>query len=528
MIPQLITLAVATFFAAKLVAAQDQDLSSLQTRAEATDYHETTRYDEVVAFLETVTTASDKMHLTDFGSTTEGRALPLVVYGEVDGSSPESVLASQKTRVFVQANIHAGEVCGKEAMLVLLRDLANGKHASWKESLILLVAPIYNADGNERISVDNRPRQNGPIAGMGQRANAKDFDLNRDHMKLDTPEARSLVRLMNEYDPHVVIDLHTTNGTRHAYHLTYSPPLNPNTPRSIDSFLRRGWLPTVTRAVKIRHGWDYYYYGNLPFRGMNVERAWYTFDHRPRFNNNYVGLRNRFAILSEAYSYATFKERILASLYFVEEILNFAHANADIIRKTTKEADEQSVVGEPLTVRARHSRSAEPVEILLGEVEEEKNRLSGATILRRKDMQKPERMYEYGTFEPTETVVAPSAYLVPTTLATAVQRLQAHGIQYRVLDEELELQVERFRIDSTTVAKRAFQGHNERTLYGMYEAVEETVPIGTLVVPVDQPLGRLAFYLLEPRSDDGLVNWALLDEALSGAEDYPILRQLAN
>lgn len=508
------------------VPAQESKFTELKTRAEASDYEETSRYQDVVDFMHAVVKTDDKIHLTNFGKTFEGRNLPLAVIGAKDASS-EAVLAENKTRIYIQGNIHAGEVCGKEALQMLLRDLASGKHGEWTESLVLLIAPIYNADGNERIDLKNRPRQHGPLKGMGQRPNAQDYDLNRDHTKLDSPEARALVSLFNQYDPHVIIDLHTTNGTRHAYHLTYSAPLNPNTPQAIDQFLREKWLPEITQKIKAKHNWDYYYYGNLPWRGMNAERGWYTFDHRPRFNNNYAGLRNRFGILSEAYSYATFKERVLATLYFVEEVLDFAHTNAKGIREITKYADRQSIVGQKLALQAQLARSPEMVEILMGEVDEEKNPYSDEIILRRKNVSTPEKMYEYGTFEATETITAPEAYYIPASQSKAIELLEAHGIRFEKLSSEQLLKVERFRIDSTKLAARPFQGHEQLTLFGAYEKSEVSLPAGTVVVPITQPLGRLAFYLLEPRSDDGLVNWDLLGESLKQARFYPIWRKPA-
>jgi hypothetical protein len=189
---------------------------------------------------------------------------------------------------------------------MLLRALASGSHSDWTANLVLLVAPVYNADGNEAMAFDNRPLQHGPVGGMGQRRNAQDLDLNRDHTKLESPEARALIAALDTYDPDVIIDLHTTNGTQHGYHLTYAPPLHPATHPIIDTLLRDEWLPAVTRRVTEAHGWHYYYYGNIGPR-VGPARGWRTFDHRPRFNNNYAGLRNRFGILSEAYSYATFE-----------------------------------------------------------------------------------------------------------------------------------------------------------------------------------------------------------------------------
>ncbi len=510
------------------VHAQDLDVSLLQTRAELSDYRETTRYTEVMGFLEAVVLASEQLHLTSFGYTTEGRTLPLLVYGDVWDASSEEAIQTGKTRVFIQANIHAGEVCGKEALLMLARQLAAGEYTQWADSLVLLIAPIYNADGNERISLYNRSRQHGPVGGMGQRPNAQGYDLNRDHMKLDSPEARSLVQLIHEYNPHVLIDLHTTNGTIHGYHLTYSPPLNPNTAKPIIDLLRNEWLPEVSKRIKATYDWDFYYYGNVPRSGGTRERGWYTFDHRPRFNNNYLGLRNRIAILSEAYSYATFEDRILATLYFVEENINYAYEHASAIQQLIEDTDLQTIVGQSLAVRSTHKRSREPVTILMGDAVEERNPYTGRIMLRRQETRKPEQMYAFGTFQPTETETAPKTYFIPAALTTVIERIEAHGIWVETLSAPRELALETFRIDSTHVADQPFQGRRERTLFGAYESVTKTLPAGTLIVPVDQSLGRLVFYLLEPRSDDGLVNWALMDDALDGVRYYPILREPAN
>jgi hypothetical protein len=509
------------------VHGQDLDVSLIQTRAELSDYRETTRYNEVMGFLEAVVLASEELHLTSFGYTTEGRSLPLLVYGDVWDASSEEAIQTGKTRVFIQANIHAGEVCGKEALLILIRKLADGEHAQWADSLVVLIAPVYNTDGNERISLYNRPRQHGPIGGMGQRPNAQGLDLNRDHMKLDSPEARSLVKLIHEYNPHVLIDLHTTNGTIHGYHLTYSPPLNPNTAEPIIDLLRNQWLPEVRKRIKTTYDWDFYYYGNVPRPGGSRERGWYTFDHRPRFNNNYVGLRNRIAILSEAYSYATFEDRIKATLYFVEENLNYAYEHASAIQQLIEEVDLQTIVGQTLAVRSTHKRSPEPIPVLMGEVVEERNPYTGEVMLRREDTRTPEQMYEFGTFQPTESETAPKTYFIPPTMTTVIERINAHGIWVEALSEPRELVLETFRIDSTHVADRPFQGRQERTLFGAYETITTILPAGTMIVPVDQSLGRLVFYLLEPRSDDGLVNWALMDDVLDGVQYYPILREPA-
>jgi hypothetical protein len=497
-----------------------------QTRAERTDYRETSRYDDVMAFVQDIVAASPQtMRLTTFGYTFEGKPLPLVVVGHVSAATPEAVKQSGKTRIYLQGNIHAGEVEGKEALQMLLRELAHGEHASWLQSSVLLIAPIYNADGNDHVKMTERNAQNGPIGGVGTRENAQGFDLNRDHMKLETPEARSVAALFRDWDPHVAVDLHTTNGTYHAYQLTYAPPLHPNTAAPIVDWLRKDWLPTITKNIKTKDGWDFYYYGNL--EGGARERGWYTFDHRPRFNNNYIGLRNRIAILSEAYSYLPFRDRVAVTRRFVIEILDYAHQQAAEIRRRLADIDKQSIVGDTLALRATVQRAPEPVDILLGEVKHVHHPYTGATMLQRVEATHVERLPEYGTFAPSETEKVPPAYLVPASLDRVVGLLEAHGIQFTTLAAERSIEVEEFEIASNDAAPRAFQNHRERSLTGSYHRVTRTLPAGTVVVPMTQPLARLAFTLLEPRSDDGVVDWNVVDDVLEKEKTYPIRRALA-
>ncbi|MEO2199356.1 MAG: M14 family metallopeptidase [bacterium] len=495
----------------------------LATRAERTGFQQSTGYGEITRQLQYAAAASDLVHLTTFGSTVDGRPIPLVVVGDLPDARPASVRASPRLRVWLQGAIHGGEVCGKEALLMLLRSLVVGDHPEWASSMTLLIAPIYNADGNERIGPENRPYQLGPYEGAGERANTQGLDLNRDHMKLESPEARALTLAYQDYDPHVVIDLHTTNGTEHAYHLTYAPPLHPNTHPDIDALLRDEWLPTVTTEIKRRDGQDFYYYGNVP-RGTNVEPRWQTFDHRPRFNNNYAGLRNRVGILSEAYAYASFEERVRSTLRFVEETLQFAHERADTITALVDRVDDASVVGMRMTTRAAAQRSETPVQILLGATEEVQNPFTRATMKRRLDVAEPTTMYEYGTFSATDEETAPAAYYIPADLTAVIDLLAAHGVDGGATDAPTTITAEQFTITASSQDERLFEGHLQRTVDGAWEPVEQEVPAGTLVVPVDQPLGRLLFSLLEPRSDDGVVNWNLLDDQVRVGAVYPILR----
>ncbi len=507
---------------ALVIAAQTPSLQTLKTTAESSDFKSTSSYDDVVKFMKAVDDASPIVFYSTYGTTHEGRAMPLAIVGTglKDGSAA-SVKASGKLRVHIQGNVHAGEVEGKESAQILLREFALGRHADWLQSTIFLITPIFNADGNEKMSLTNRGRQNGPINGMGTRANAQGLNINRDFMKLDTPEGRAFVKLWADYDPHVGIDLHTSNGSNHAYHLTYSPPLHPNTSERIMTVMKNEWFPFVTKNVKAKHGWETFYYGNASNRGG--QRAWATFEHGPRFHNNYVGLRNRFALLSEAYSYATFEDRIKATNYFLEEAMTFAHQNAARLKQIVAGADKEPLAGSALATRAQIRRGG-MVEILMGEVEEEKTPTNGAIMSRRKDVVRPEQMIDMMWFEPTTKEAPPAEYYVPANAAKALDLLRAHGVQMRQTTEPIR-SVQQFAIDSNT-ATQNFEGHNMRRLEGAWKpGGDVTVPAGAWVIAMNQPLARLAFTLLEPMSDDGLVNWNALDDLLADTKVYPILRK---
>src|SRR5882724_9911015 len=256
--PAIVMLALIT-----LGARPQTPMDPLKSRSELTNYEETSRYDDVVAIFNQLQRRTSLMRLEKFGESTEGRAMPLAILSDPPIAQPREARDSGKPIVFVLANIHAGEVEGKEAAQHLARRLLNGDLRPLLKELIVLIAPIYNADGNERISLTNRVPQNGPIGGVGVRENAQGLDLNRDFIKLEAPESMALVRLLNAWDSHVTVDLHTTDGSYHGYHLTYSIPLNPSLNQNLLDYHRAKLMPALTRAMRTRHNFRTYYYGNF-------------------------------------------------------------------------------------------------------------------------------------------------------------------------------------------------------------------------------------------------------------------------
>ena len=514
-----------------------------QTRAEKTHYEETSRYDDVLAFLDVLARQTPRVRVETFGTSEEGRDLPLVVVGDPPASAPPA-RSSRLPVVLVMANIHAGEVEGKEAALHLMRRLTLGDLQPLLPSAVWLFAPIYNADGNEEISLDHRVEQNGPIGGVGTRENTKGLDLNRDFMKLESSEARALVALFTRWDPDVLADLHTTNGSYHGYHLTYGPPFPPNTDPRVAAFTRDSLLPVVREAMHTRHGFRTFDYGNFTtadaideelegFKpGETRQKVWRTFDARPRFGTNYAGLRNRIAILSEAYSYLDFERRVKATEAFTEEIMRFVATNGDAIRSLTTLADANWVApgsGREQGIASKLQALPKPVDVLVGAIDSKVNPRSGKSMRTMVETTAiPTSMLVYDRFVSTASRRVPAEYIVPVSgygLHDIVERkLREHGIQVEKVETTSRRPVEQFALTQVRHAERAFQGHQTTSIEGRFEQRDVNVPAGSLLVRTKQPLGRLVFYLLEPESDDGLTTWNFLDSSLKAGGLHPVLK----
>ena len=493
-----------------------------KTTAESSNYRATSRYEEVMDFVAAIQRADPAIRIETFATTNEGRALPLVIAGPNGVIDPRTARASGLPTVFIMANIHAGEVEGKEASLMLLRDLVSSSRKV-RDHLVVLMAPIYNADGNETISTEHRTTQNGPPEGVGVRENAQGLDLNRDYMKLESPEARGLIaNVLNRWDPLVTVDLHTTNGSFHGYALTYAPPLNPNASADLIDFERDTLLPQIRSEMRSKHHKETYYYGNF-LNQLAPEKGWYTFDSRPRFGNNYVGLRNRFAILSEAYSYIDFRARVEVTYEFLHEILGAVDKQGKKMMRIAARADRAKLKKQGVRFEIKPWKETEILweKCVAADSEATAVENQGETphhVVRTGQIV-PVKMTDYGVFAAKEKDDMPYAFLFEGENAAA--NLLTHGVVLEKLARDSELEVEQFAIKNVEHGEHAFQNHHETTITGKWKSRNVVVPAGTFLVRMDQPLARLAFYLLDPRSDDGLFNWNFFD---SEADVAPVQR----
>ncbi|MEE9125772.1 MAG: M14 family metallopeptidase [Planctomycetota bacterium] len=518
-------LALATTASAQTSKPQ---LSQPLTVAEASGYAKTSRSADVVAFLHKLEKLqhANRLRRLACGRSTEGRELPLVIVSEPPLADDDAVMKSNSLRLLVIGNIHAGEVEGKEAVQILLRELANGKHTDLLEHAVLLFLPIYNPDGNDKISTRNRRGQNGPVGGVGRRPNGQGFDLNRDFIKGEAPETKALYGIWNRYDPHVFIDLHATNGSAHGYHLTYSPSLAANVDEGLRQFTRETFLKGIRAATKEKHGFRLYDYGTFARR----RTAWRTYDHRPRFGTNCFGLRNRIAVLSEAFSYISFEQRIKVTRAFVLETLRAAVARRDDIKKLCAAADARM---QKDGVRFGYDTELEePWEdaILVGSVTRE--RVEGGTYRNvAGDKFEPKKMQVQIAFVAKKSIALPQAWAIRSASEKVLAALQAHGVRFWKLEEPRRVIAEVFQPTSVRKSRRVFQKHYEVRIQGSYQKQEIELGAGTVWVPARQRLGRLAAQALEAVSEDSLATWNYFDGQLQEIEygsypAYPVVRVL--
>lgn len=476
----------------------------------------------MLAFLDSLQRADAPVRVGTLAASVEGRRVPWVLAARPMVGSPAEAHRSGKPVVWLQANIHAGEVEGKEAAQMLLRDLTLGSLRSLLDSVVLLVVPIYNADGNERWGPGevNRPGQNGP-AIVGRNQNGQGLNLNRDYVKMEAPETRGAAAMLLAWDPDVFIDLHTTNGSYHGYALTYATGLNPNGNPARD-FTRDRLLPTIRERMRRRHATATFWYGN--FRNQDPDSlaaGWETYDARPRFGTNWMALRGKVAILSEGYSNADFRTRVRATYDFVREVLGLvAEERRAVIgaveasrRRTLDSVTVRSVLGPPT------------VQDVVAEITHPAGDGNGGYARRsRSGVYRTVRMPVFDRFTASRREAVPAAYLLPARLADIAALMRRQGIAVGRLLQPWSGAAERFMVDTLAVGP-LFEGHRTVQAEGRWGAADTmTAAPGWFVVATDQPLGMLAAYLLEPASEDGVVTWNLLDRELEPHDTFPIVR----
>jgi hypothetical protein len=489
----------------------------------------TGRYDEVerlcAAFVQAY---PGQAKCTQFGVSAEGRPMMALVVS-ADGTL-EPIAAKKKHRpvILFQGGIHAGEIDGKDAGFLLIRELLDGSAARKDESLggalskmTLVFIPVLNVDGHERFGSWNRPNQVGPEE-MGWRTTAQNLNLNRDYTKADTPEMQALLRLLDEWDPAVYLDLHVTDGAQfqHDISVLVSPERGESPLAKAGAALSKA---VGERLVGQKHLPLMEFYPSLvkeddPSSGFAVG------DAPPRFSHSYWASRNRLGILVETHSWKPYALRVSATHDTLLDVIAEGVQNGAGWLTAESNADDAGLntPGSEVVLAADHGTHFRTIDFLGVAYTRGISDVSGGNWIRY-DPSKPE-VWKIPLYDEIVSVLVAKAplagYVIPAAFAPVVaERLRLHGISFTTLPTAREgLEVETFRATKAILAPQSFEGRTQVKLEGNWMPERRDLPAGSLYVPVAQPRGSLAVQLLEPKGPDSFAAWGFFNACFEQKE----------
>lgn len=520
--------AIAALFA--LVA-----VSQPLTVAEKSNFESTSKEADVDEFIQQISKESSNIKVETLAVSTEGRRVPLLIIANPMVEPTEKPVSDTRMVIYIQANIHAGEVEGKEASLMFARELLSGRKNELLKNVIFLICPNFNPDGNEAISAKNRTHQNGPKNGVGLRSNGQMLDINRDAIKLETPEMNGLLKnVLLKWDPQVTIDCHTTNGSYHEEPVTFSWMMNAATDRSLTRYMEKQMMPAVATILRDQYKVENCFYGEF-IDMKNPEKGWEEYASEPRYLTNYIGVRNRLAILNENYVYADYKSRVLGCYGLLQSIAGYCASHAGEIKQLVNETDRKTIArglsplpADSFPIEYIGKPIQEKVTIKTYEVDVVKD-ADGNEDYIKTDRKKTVQVPYIATYEATKSVKFPFAYLITLSDPMVINLLQRHGIEVGRLVKAETLEAESFQMTGLKPENLLNQGHYLHTAKGAWQSTKTEFKAGTHIIRTAQPLANLAAYLLEPQSNDGLLTWNFLDRYLlpqwgKGFNPYPVYK----
>ncbi|MFH1144744.1 MAG: M14 family zinc carboxypeptidase [Candidatus Eisenbacteria bacterium] len=472
-------------------------------------------WEETIDYLRQAAACCSHIELSSFGYSTEGRPLPIVLVGDRDGvQAPD---AHPKPVVLINAGIHAGEICGNDAVQLLLRDIARGLEPEIVAHCDLIIVPILNVDGHVRRDPYNRFTQNGPADGFGTRRNAMRLDLNRDFTKLETPECQALVRLGAQFQPHVFIDLHTNDGFDHQYDLLFGGYPDPTLPGGRDRLVREALFPWIVEAMTAE-GFRGHPIGS-PVDELDLTAGLATYGSSPHLATGYFETRSAISILSEAHPYISYERRVRSTLALLRAILRFAARNRIELIESVDEARETALrwsfqPGQhEVALGCRADPQVSRTILWLGKaLQVVRSPITGRDYARYEDTPVTYELPFFDRLIPQETVTMPRGYLIEKAWGEIAATLRRHAIQVQVLTQPFTGWVETHYATHASFSGEPKQGHHPITDVDFVLTTEQRVfPAGTYWIPCDQPTGITAMHLLEPRAPAGLLVWNAFD-----------------
>jgi len=495
----------------------------LSTISERSGFQNTGRYDEVIDLCARFQKAYPKqVRCFEFGRTPEGRPMLALAVSRTGALTAEQAKKKGVPVMLIQGGIHAGEIDGKDAGFLALREALENKAAPGAlDKQVLLFVPVFNVDGHERFGKWNRPNQRGPVE-MGWRTTAQNFNLNRDYVKADAPEMQAMLALVNAWDPIAYVDLHVTDGAKFQPDVSIQvEPVHGG-----DEELKRSGAALQTAVM-----------ADLKSQGSDPKPYYISFDKEddptsgfvdsmptPRFSTGYFPLRNRMAMLVETHSWKDYPTRVRITRNTIVSLLSQVAAHGKEWQKTAQEADARAaaLAGADVPLSYRTTFNAKTIQFPGYEYTRGYSEVSGG-LMTHYDESKPQMWTVPLRDEvvPDLKVAAPKGgYVVPAAFAAQVAaKLKVHGISYKLIGaDQMSAEVETFRATRTKFGAQSFEGHQSLAVEGEWGRERRSLVAGALFVPIAQPKARLVMAMLEPRGADGLLAWGLFNNAFERKE----------
>ncbi len=489
------------------------------TPIEISAFERTPTAAETLEFLRKLDKASPYIQLHEIGRSGDNRPIWLVVASTNTEKDLAKRKRGDKARVLVQAGIHSGEIDGKDAGLMLLRDIVRGKAVDLLKHSDLYFIPIFNIDGHERRGAvgrnsNMRVNQRGPD-NMGWRATARNLNLNRDYMKADAAEMQALLKLVNQIDPELYLDVHVTDGIDYVYDITYG--FNDKSPHSPAI---AGWLDGTFRSAADRAltlaGHDP---GDLVFAidNRDVSKGLSHWNSEPRFSNGYGDLRHMPSILVENHSLKPYRQRVLGTYVLIANALRIAGDQ----RATLKQA-------------IASDRARRPVELPVNFVADDSHRgqrefagvkyeLFDSPVSGNKEVrwlgEEQAMTLPVVAGKPSLMLPRPKAYWLPAHRRDVIERLKLHGVQMEELRSDTVRELTFYRLPQAKVRKAANEGRVGADAGTPQEEIQQRLfTAGSVRISTDQPLGNLVIALLEPQANDSFFAWGFFHEIFQRTE----------
>lgn len=477
---------------------------------ERSGFKDTGRYAEAVSFCNTLAKRSKNCRVLRYGTSPEGRPMIALLISSAGNFTPEAMGSGGRPLLFVQNGIHAGEIEGKDASLILARRmLLEKKEAALYRGVDWIILPVYNVDGHERMSPYNRINQNGPRE-MGWRSTAQNYNLNRDYMKADAPETKAWLGLVHRYKPDFFIDDHTTDGADFQYKATVAIPYGPNLPSSTANFQSR-----LYRATTSGPGLPLAPYFALddrsdPSKGLTTE------DFSARYSNGYLSAIGRPSLLVETHVLKDYKTRVDATYDLLVNTGAYVLGRAGEVKRINKSADAPIKEGETVVLSTRLSEDTRPFTFWGYRYAPKRYEAVGSEVAFWEHVPTKVETTIRDEFVPGATATAPAGYAVPAAWMEVIDRLKRHGLPVTVLKKPLAGSFSTFRLEAVRFPAQPFEGRFQPSFTARTVMESRTLPAGSVVVPAS----RLAMQLLEPEAPDSLLKWGFFNTVFERKEYF--------